>query len=63
MIQRASIDTRVTGALQTVGVAAVGNHRSDAHRAVAGARAVDQGLQVTAGAGKQHHDITGLGHQ
>jgi hypothetical protein len=27
------------------------------------ARAVDQGLQVAAGAGQQHHDITGLGHQ
>ena len=63
VIQGAGVDTCVPGALQAVGVAAVGDHRSDAHRAVAGARAVDQGLQVTAGAGKQHHDITGLRHQ
>ncbi|MNT09675.1 hypothetical protein D3C72_1444660 [compost metagenome] len=63
VIQGAGVDTRVPGALQAVGVGAVGNHRSDADRAVAGPRAVDQGLQVTAGAGEQHHDITGLRHQ
>ena len=63
VVQGAGVDTCVPGALQAVGVAAVGDHRSDAHRAVAGARAVDQGLQVTAGAGEQHHDITGLRHQ
>src|SRR5471030_272334 len=44
VIQGAGIDTRVPGALQAVGVGAVGNHRSNADRAVAGPRAVDQGL-------------------
>ncbi|MNV88880.1 hypothetical protein D3C71_1831220 [compost metagenome] len=63
VIQGAGVDTRVPGTLQAVGVGAVGNHRSDADRAVAGPRAVDQGLQVTAGAGQQHHHITGLVHQ
>ena len=62
VIERAGIDTRFSGTLQDVGVGAVGNHRADADRVVPGQTVVDQSLQVAAGAGKQHHYITGGRH-
>ncbi|MOA18125.1 hypothetical protein D3C78_1384150 [compost metagenome] len=62
VIQGAGVDTRVPGALQTVGIGTVRDHCANADRVVRVLRIVDQGLQVTAGAGQQHHNITGLGH-
>eukprot|EP01031_Cornospumella_fuschlensis_P014112 gene14112-17250_t len=44
-------DPRLAGALQPVGIGAVGNHRADACRAVGCGAAVDQGLEVAAGTG------------
>ncbi len=63
VIQGAGVDTRVPGALKAVGIGAVRDHGADADRVVRMLCVVDQGLQVTAGAGQQHHHITGLGHQ
>src|SRR5689334_22937678 len=59
VIQGAGVDTRIPGALKAIGVSAVRDDGANAYRVVRVLRVVDQGLQVTAGAGQQHHDITG----
>ncbi|MNH08046.1 hypothetical protein D3C79_674510 [compost metagenome] len=60
VLEHDAVDAGRRGALQAVGIGAVGNHRTDAHRAVLALAAVDQGLQVAAGARQQYHYIAGL---
>ncbi|MNJ67427.1 hypothetical protein D3C77_635990 [compost metagenome] len=62
VIQHGGGDPGILRAGQPVGICAVGDHRADACRVVF-AQAVDQRLQVAAGAGDQHHHIAGLDHQ
>ena len=60
VVQYGGVDASGCGALQAIGIGAVGHHRTDAHRAVFTAATVDQGLQVAAGARQQYHYIAGL---
>jgi hypothetical protein len=62
VIENVGGDARAGCTFKAEGIGAVGNHRADAGRACPVLQAVNHGLQITAGAGQQHHHITALGH-
>ncbi|MNP22246.1 hypothetical protein D3C76_1149070 [compost metagenome] len=63
VIEEARLDAGLAGTLEAEGIRAVGDHRADGGRRFSAGEAVDQGLQVAAGTGDQHHYIARMGHQ